>query len=82
MSAVALRGCESWKEWNNAICSNIDRPRDRHTKWQKSEKDKFHDTTYMWNLRKWYKWTYLQNRHKDTENKFMVTKAEMWGREG
>ena len=47
MSAAALRGCESWKEWNNAISSNIDGPRDHHTKGQKSEKDKFHDTTYM-----------------------------------
>lgn len=33
ISAVALRGCESWKEWNKAICSNRDRPRDHDTKW-------------------------------------------------
>ena len=31
---------------------------------------------YMWNLKKWYKWTYLQNRNKQTiESKFMV----IWG---
>ena len=30
------------KEWNNAICSNIDGPRDYHTKWSKSDKDKYH----------------------------------------
>jgi len=30
------------KEWNNAICNNIDRPRDYHTKWSESEKDKYH----------------------------------------
>ena len=30
------------KEWNHAICSNIDGPRDYHTKWSKSEKDKYH----------------------------------------
>ena len=29
------------KEWNNAICSNIDGPRDEHTKWRKSDKDKY-----------------------------------------
>ena len=29
------------KEWNNAICSNMDRPRDYHTKWSKSDKDKY-----------------------------------------
>ena len=31
------------KEWNNAICSNMDGPRDDHTKWSKSERDK-----YLW----------------------------------
>ena len=37
------------KEWNNAICNNRDGPRDDHSKWSKSEKDKY-DITYMWNL--------------------------------
>ena len=39
------------KECNNAICSNTDGPRDYHTKWSKSDKDKY-DITYMWNLKK------------------------------
>ena len=30
------------KEQNNAICSNMDGPRDCHTKWNKSDKDKYH----------------------------------------
>ena len=30
------------KEWNNAICNNMDRPRDDHTKWSQKEKDKYH----------------------------------------
>ena len=30
------------KEWDNAICSNMDGPRDYHTKWSKSDKDKYH----------------------------------------
>ena len=29
------------KEWNNAVCSNMDGPRDYHTKGGKSEKDKY-----------------------------------------
>ena len=29
------------KEWNNAICSNVDGPRDYQTKWSKSDKDKY-----------------------------------------
>ena len=31
---------QPWKEWNNAVCSNMDGPRDYHTKWSKPEKDK------------------------------------------
>ena len=30
------------KEWNNVICSNMDGPRDDHTKWSQIEKDKCH----------------------------------------
>ena len=44
-----------------------------------TEKDKYHNNiTYMWNLKKWYKWTYLQNRNRvtDVENKLMVTGGE------
>ena len=26
-----------WKEWNNAICSNVDELRDFHTEWSISE---------------------------------------------
>ena len=48
------------KEWNNAICSNVDGPRDCQTKWSKSDKDRYQkkkkrqipcDITYMWNLK-------------------------------
>ena len=37
------------KEWNNAICSNMDEPRDYHTKW--SEKDKYLIISHIWNLK-------------------------------
>ena len=30
------------KEWNNAICSNMDKSGDYHPKWSKSDKDKYH----------------------------------------
>ena len=39
------------KEQNNAICSNMVGPRDYHTKWSKSGKDKYHMITHMWNLK-------------------------------
>ena len=28
------------KEWNSAICSNMDAPKDYHTKWSKSERER------------------------------------------
>ena len=69
------------KEWNNAICSNMDGPRDYHSEWSKSDRERqiSYDHTYVWNLKKkWYKLA-LQNRNRftDTENKLLVTK---WGR--
>ena len=35
---------------------------------------------YMWNLEKWYSWTSLQGRNRDTdvENKRMDTKGGKW----
>ena len=35
------------KEWNNAICSNMDGPRDYHTKQSKPDKDKYHITSLI-----------------------------------
>ena len=35
------------KEQNNDICSNMDGPRDYHTKGSKSDKDKYYDITYL-----------------------------------
>ena len=61
----------------------MDGPRDYHTKWSKSDRERHisYDITYMWNVKKRYKWTYLQNRNRliDIENKLMVTKGESWG---
>ena len=40
------------KEWNNAICSNIAWPRDYHTKWRKSDRERqIYDIAYMWKLK-------------------------------
>ena len=50
----------------------------------KPDKDKYYNKDLlcsMGNLKKWYKWTYLQNRNRltDTENKLMATKGERGG---
>ena len=58
----------------------MDRPRDYHTKSER-EGQVSEDITYMRNLKKCYRRTYLQNRNRltDTENKPLVTKGEGWG---
>ena len=41
------------KEWNNAIWSNMDGPRDCHTEWSKSDRERqiSYDIAYMWDLK-------------------------------
>ena len=63
------------KEWNNAICSNMDGPRDYSTKWSKSytERQISYDLNSMWNLKNdaneliYKREIHSQNR-KQTEN--------------
>ena len=66
------------KEWNNAICSNIDATRDSHTKWSKSERERQipYDITYIWNLI--YRQMNLSTEKKimDLENRLVVAKGE------
>ena len=69
------------KEQNNAICSKMDGPRDCHTEWDKSDRERLisYDISYMWDVKKkWYQWSYLQNRNwvTDVENKLMLTKVK------
>ena len=61
----------------------MDGPGDYHTKRSKADRERqiSYDITNMWNLKKLYKWTYLQNRnrHTDIEITLMVTKVESQG---
>ena len=54
------------KEWNNAIYSNMNGPRDDHIK---SDKYMTSITHGIWG-KKWYNWTYLQNRNREVKNKY------------
>ena len=67
------------KEQNCAICRYVDEPIDCHSEWSKSEREKqiSYGFTYMWNLEKWYRRTYLQSRNWDTdiENGCMDSRA-------
>ena len=57
------------KEWNNAICRNMDGPRDCHTEWSKPDRERqiSYVTTYRWNLKTDTKWTYSWNRNRLTD---------------
>ena len=37
------------------------------TEVSQTEKDISYDTAYMWNLKQWYRWTYLKNRNRVTD---------------
>ena len=44
-----------------------------------TKKCKYHMVSLMKNQKKWYKWTYLQNRFTDLKNELMVIRGEGWG---
>ena len=58
--------------------SNKDRPGYYHTRWRKSDRESHYDIIYMWNLKRWSKWTYLQsrNRLRDIETKLWLPKGQ------
>ena len=56
------------KEWNNAIWSNIDGPRDYNTKWSKTNKDKYHIISLIFKLKKIVQMN-LQNKNRFTDRK-------------
>ena len=41
------------REWDKAICSNMNGSRDCHTKWRELDRERqiLHDITHMWNLK-------------------------------
>ena len=63
------------KELNNTICNHMDGLRDYNTEWNKSDREGqiSYGISYMWNLKKWYKWTLFQT---DFKNKLLVFKGE------
>ena len=65
------------------VSSNeVDEPTAYYTEWSQSEREKqvLYISAYMWNLERWYWWTYLQgsNGDADTENRLvdMVTEEK------
>ena len=67
---------------NGTICSKTDGARNYHTKWSwpDGERQISHVSTYMWNPKRGYKWTFLQSRDSLTDfEKLTVTKEDRWG---
>ena len=62
------------KEQNNAICSDMEGPRDCHTEWSKSDREKqiLYDIAYMWHLQ----------RTNSLEKTLMLGKTEVKRRRG
>ena len=69
------------KEQNNAICSNMDEPRDYPTKWSQSDRERqIYDITNMWNLKSRTNVLMYRTEIKFTyiENKLIATKGKGW----
>ena len=70
----------------------MDRPRNYHNKWSKSEKDKYHMISLIWGIfKKWHKWKKKRNYTNEliykteidphTKKTNMVTKEDIMGRD-
>ena len=71
----------SYKKEQFWVSSNeMDEPKVYHIEWGKSEREKqiSYINTYIWNLERWYWWTYLQGRNRDAdiENRLVNTMGE------
>ena len=73
------------KELNNAISSNMNRPRDYCTKWRKSERERQipYDITYAWNLKHdTNDLTHETGRLTNGENRLVIDKCGRGGMAG
>ena len=72
-SSSLLAQNKSHKDWT----WKVDEPRAYYTEWSKLEREKqiLYTNAYMWDLARWYWWTYLQGNSGDTgiENRLMDT---------
>jgi len=50
--------------------NQVDGPRAYYTEWSKSEREKqiSYINAYIWNLERWYQWTYWQGSNRDVDN--------------
>ena len=69
------------KEWNNAIYSNMDGPRDHHINWRpEKEIEISYDTTYMYNLKNDTNELIKQKQTQRHRKKLIISKEQRRGR--
>ena len=56
------------KQWNNSFCSNMEGPRDYHSKWSKPKINTKWYHLYV-EYKTWYKWTYFKNTYILTDKR-------------
>ena len=57
----------SWPQLSNGLLEMTPKAQACHTKWSKSEKEKYHMTSLKCGIKKkWYKWTYKAERDSQT----------------
>ena len=67
------------KEWNNAICSHMDGPREYHTKWSKQDRPREYHTKWSKQDRQSkisYDIAYMWNQKKDTSELICITEID------
>ena len=72
------------KEWNDAICSNMDGPRDSHTEWSKSEKDKCHVILLICGIENMVQMNLFTKQiqtHRHREQTWITKGEKGWGRD-
>ena len=64
--------------------SEVGEPRACNTEWSKSQREKQiqYIDTYIWNLEKWYWWTYLQGKNGDADVDSGFVNTELAGEGG
>ena len=71
------------KEWNLAICDNMDEPREYYAKWNKSDRERQipYDLTYMCNLKNKTNEQTKQNRNRliDKESNLVFARENLRG---
>ena len=59
------------KEWIWVSSNEVEEPRAYYVEWSKSKRERQipYINTYIWNLERWYKWSYVQGNKGDTDIK-------------